>query len=165
LLAARAWNAARKDVAMTLGALLTAYGALLIGPLAAIYGQVNRWQNLESIAADVRRDTAGQSLILLAPDETTRAFVDMYASTAVVMVSGAANQALLDRARSLAAGSASAILAQEPGREPPRNAWLARIVARHDAPPAWAGYPGLRTVKEYVLPNGRRYALLQPSVP
>jgi len=104
---------ANRDIAMTFGALLAAYGALLIGPLAAIYGQVDRWQNLQSIALDVRRDTAGRSLVLLAPDETTRAIVDMYASTSVFVVN-AREQALLDRA-SAWRRFASAILAQEPG--------------------------------------------------
>jgi 4-amino-4-deoxy-L-arabinose transferase-like glycosyltransferase len=161
LLAARAWNAAPRDVCMTLGALLTAYGALLIGPLAAIYGQVDRWQDLESIGLEVRRDTIGKSLILLAPDETTRAMVDLYTRTSVLTLTGPLNQALLERARALGERAPSAILAQEPGRTPPRIAWLARYAARHDAPPVWAGYPGLRTIKEYALPNGRRYALLE----
>jgi 4-amino-4-deoxy-L-arabinose transferase-like glycosyltransferase len=165
MLAARAWNAAKRDVAMTLGALLTAYGALLIGPLAAIYGQVDRWQDLESIALAVRRDTSAESLILLAPDETTRAIVDMYAGTSVLVVTGPTNRALLDRARSAGQGAASAILAQEPGRTAPHLAWLARYVARADPPPVWAGYPGLRKIKEYALPNGRRYALLRADGP
>ena len=165
LLAVRAWNAANRDIAMTFGALLAAYGALLIGPLAAIYGQVDRWQNLQSIALDVRRDTAGRSLVLLAPDETTRAIVDMYASTSVLVVNGPVNQALLDRASALAGASASAILAQEPGRTAPRNPWLARHVTVNAARPVWADYPGLRTIKEYELPNGRRYALLQANAP
>jgi len=169
LLAARAWNAAKRDVSMTLGALLTAYGALLIGPLAAIYGQVDRWQDLESIARAVRRDTSAESLILLAPDETTRAIVDMYASTSVLVVTGPVNRALLDRAsaaaKDAAKGRASAILAQEPGRTAPHLAWLSRFVGRSDRSPVWAGYPGLRKIKEYALPNGRRYALLQANGP
>ncbi len=165
LLAARAWNAARRDVAMTLGALWVAYAALLIGPLAVIYGQVDRWQNLESIARDVRRDTAGKSLVLLAPDETTRAIVDMYASTSVLMVNGPLNEALLDRAGALGHGSARAILAQEPGRTAPRIPWIARHVTGNETRPLWADYAGLRKIEEYELPNGRRYALLEPTAP
>jgi hypothetical protein len=98
---------------------------------------------------------------LLAPDETTRAMVDLYTRTSVLTLTGPLNQALLERARALGERAPSAILAQEPGRTPPRIAWLARYAARHDAPPVWAGYPGLRTIKEYALPNGRRYALLE----
>ncbi len=163
MLAARAWNAARRDVAMALGALLTAYGALLVGPLAVIYGQVNRWQDLESIALAVRGDTAGKSLVLLAPDETTRAIVDMYTSTSVLVVTGKPDRGLLDEAR--AAAAASPILAQEPGRTAPRIGWLARYVTRHEPPPIWSGYEGLQMVREYALPNGRRYALLQAYGP
>ncbi len=163
ILAARAWNAARRDVTMTLGALLTAYGALLIGPLAAIYGQVDRWQNLESIALQVRGDASGKGLVLLAPDETTRAIVDMYASTSVLVVTGRLDRELLDRASRVAGGAARLILAQEPGRTAPRLAWLTRYVTRPDPPPVWSGYPGLRTLEEYALPNGRRYALLQAT--
>ena len=169
LLAARAWNAAIRNIAMAQCALLAAYGALLLGPLAVIYGQVNRWQDLESIAREVRDDTAGRPLVLLAPDETTRAIIDMYADTSVLMVNGPLNQALFDRAGA-AAGSAGVILVQEPGRTAPRNAWLARHLPAKEARPGearspWAGYPGLRTVKEYALPNGRRYALLQALAP
>jgi 4-amino-4-deoxy-L-arabinose transferase-like glycosyltransferase len=165
LLAARAWNSAKRDVAMTLGALLSAYGALLLGPLAAIYTQVDRWQNLESIALEVRRDTSGHSLVLLAPDETTRAIVDMYAGNSVIMLEGPVNRALLDRAAAMGRVSASNILAQEPGRAAPRIAWLSRLITRRDPPPAWVDDPQLRTIKEYVLPNGRRYALLRAYPP
>jgi 4-amino-4-deoxy-L-arabinose transferase-like glycosyltransferase len=165
LLAARAWNAANRDIAMTFCALLAAYGALLIGPLAVIYGQVDRWQNLQSIALEVRRDTADESLVLLAPDETTRAIVDMFASTSVLVVNGPVTQTLLDRVTALAGASASAILAQQPGRTAPREPWLARHLTINAAPPVWADYPGLRTIKEYELPNGRRYALLQANAP
>jgi 4-amino-4-deoxy-L-arabinose transferase-like glycosyltransferase len=165
LLAARAWNAANRDVIMTLCALLAAYGALLIGPLAVIYGQVDRWQNLESIARDVRRDTAGKSLVLLAPDETTRAIVDMYASTSVLTMNGPVTQTLLDQASALGHGPTGVILAQEPGRAAPRIPWLARHASGNEARPAWADYAGLRMIKEYELPNGRRYVLLQTRAP
>ncbi len=165
LFAARAWNAARRDVTMTLAALLTAWGALLIGPLAAIYGVVDRWQDLGSIAVAVRADTAGRGLVLLAPDETTRATVDLYVGTPVLVVAGRLDRQLLDRARALGYAAASPILAQEPGRTAPHLKWLARHVARHDPEPVWSGYSGLSTIKEYVLPNGRRYALLQANGP
>jgi 4-amino-4-deoxy-L-arabinose transferase-like glycosyltransferase len=163
LLAARAWNAAERDVSMTLGALLCAYGALLLGPLAAIYGQVDRWQDLERIGREVRSDAAGKSLVLLAPDETTRAIIDMYASTSVRTVSGRLDRALLDRALAAGADGSSVILAQEPGRAAPHLAWLARLINRRQDPPVWAGDRRLRIVKEYALPNGRRYALLQAA--
>jgi 4-amino-4-deoxy-L-arabinose transferase-like glycosyltransferase len=161
LLAMRAWNTAKRDVTMAQCALLAAYGALLLGPVAALYGQVDRWQNLESIARELRRDAAGEPLILLAPDETTRAVVDMYVSTSVLTVNGPMNEATLARASAAASSLGGLILAQLPGRSAPRNAWLARhLQAGMNPVPAWADFPGLRSVKEYALPNGRRYALL-----
>jgi len=166
LLAMRAWNAANRDISMAQCALLAAYGALLLGPAWAIYGQVDQWQNLESIAREVRHDTAGEPLFLLAPDETTRAVIDMYTSTSVLMLNGPLNQATLARASAAAAGSGGVILAQLPGRSAPRNAWLAQHLPTAKNPaPAWADFPGLTTVKEYALPNGRRYALLKATAP
>jgi len=166
LLAMRAWNAAKRDVSMAQCALLAAYGALLLGPVAVIYGQVDRWQDLQSIAREVRRDAAGRPLILLAPDETTRAVVDMYTSTSVLIVNGPLNDATLARASAAASSSGATILAQLPGRSAPRNAWLARhLPAGMNPLPAWADFPALRRVQEYALPNGRRYALLEAAAP
>jgi 4-amino-4-deoxy-L-arabinose transferase-like glycosyltransferase len=158
---ARAWHAAARNVSMAQCALLGAYAALLVGPSAAIYSQVNHWQNLEGMAREVRRDLAGHPLLLLAPDETTRAIVDMYVSTSVLTVNGTLDEATLTRASRTAAESGAFILALLPGHGPPQNPRVARLLpaAKH-ALPAWAGFAGLRTVKEYVLPNGRRYALL-----
>jgi len=164
LLALRAWNAAKRDASIAQCALLAAYGALLLGPAAAIYGQVDRWQNLESIARDVRRDAAGHPLMLLAPDETTRSIADMYISTSVLNVDGPLDEAALASASIAAQNSGALILALLPGRGPPQSRWLARYLpTAKNAPPIWAGFPGLLSVKEYVLPNGRRYALLKPA--
>ena len=164
LLAFRAWNAVKRDAWIAQGALLAAYAALLLGPAAAIYGQVDRWQNLESIARDVRRDTAGHPLMLLAPDETTRAIADMYISTSVLNVNGPLDETALAEASSAAQTSGALILALLPGRGLPQSPWLARrLPAARSALPLWAGFPGLHTVEQYVLPNGRRYALLEPA--
>jgi 4-amino-4-deoxy-L-arabinose transferase-like glycosyltransferase len=164
LLGSRAWNAAQHNISMAQCALLAAYGALLIGPVAAIYGQVDRWQNLESIARDVRRDTVGSPLLLLAPDETTRALVDMYVSTSVLMVEGPLDESKLIQASTTSADSGAFILALLPGRGPPQSPWVTRhLPAAKNALPAWANFPGLKSLKEYVLPNGRRYALLKSA--
>jgi 4-amino-4-deoxy-L-arabinose transferase-like glycosyltransferase len=164
LLALRAWNAATRDASMAQCALLGAYGALLLGPAAAIYGQVDRWQNLESIGVAVRRDAADHPVMLLAPDETTRALADMYISTSVLTVNGPLDEAALARASSAAHTSGALVLALLPGRAPPQNAWLARrLPTAKRAAPIWTGFPGLHAVKEYALPNGRRYALLKAA--
>ncbi len=44
-----------------------------------IYRRVDGWQDLAAIGAALRRDADRRPLILFGPDETTRAFVDMYA--------------------------------------------------------------------------------------
>ena len=164
LLSLRAWSAAKRDASRAQCALLAAYGALLLGPAAAIYGQVDRWQNLESIGVQVRRDAAGHPLVLLAPDETTRAVADMYISTSVLTVNGPLDEAALARASGAARSSGALILALLPGRGPPQNAWLARhLPTTKNLVPMWTGFPGLLKVKEYVLPNGRRYALLKTA--
>jgi 4-amino-4-deoxy-L-arabinose transferase-like glycosyltransferase len=164
LLALRAWNSAKRNIAMAQCALLAAYGALLLGPVAAIYGQVNRWQNLESVAREVRRDTMGSPLLLLTPDETTRAIVDMYVSTSVPIVAGPLDPTKMVEASQASADSAGYILALLPGRGPPQNPWLAQhLPGAKNALPAWADFSGLRSVKQYVLPNGRRYALLKSA--
>ena len=162
LLGLRAWNSAKRNVSMAQCALLAAYGALLLGPVAAIYGQVDRWQNLQSIAREVRQDTAGSPLLLLAPDETTRAIVDMYVSTSVLMINGPLDPSKLTQASITSADSGAFILALLPGRMPPQVPWLVRLLpTAKNALPAWANFPGLQNVKEYSLPNGRRYALLK----
>jgi 4-amino-4-deoxy-L-arabinose transferase-like glycosyltransferase len=164
LLGLRAWNSAKRNISMAQCALLAAYGALLLGPVAVIYGQVDRWQNLESIARDVRRDTSGSPLLLLAPDETTRAIVDMYVSTSVLMVDGPLDATAMARASTTSTDSGAFVLALLPGRGPPQSPWLAEhLPPAKSALPAWANFSELRTLKEYVLPNGRRYALLKST--
>jgi hypothetical protein len=69
----------------------------------------------------------------------------------------------LGYASAAASSSGGAVLAQLPGRTAPRNAWLARHFTAGNPLPAWAAFPGLRRVKDYALPNGRRYALLEAA--
>jgi 4-amino-4-deoxy-L-arabinose transferase-like glycosyltransferase len=159
ILAIRAWGAAREQVVYAQWALLLAYCALLIGPASQVYGQVDTWQDLAKIGRAVQRDTAGKPLILLAPDETTRAIIDMYARQSVDRIAGPLDAAGIDRIRSAAAAAPdSFFLVQLPSRAP-RLPWRAKPP---DAglPPAWQA-ANLAMAKSYSLPNGRRYALLQ----
>ena len=98
-LALRAWTTARAQVERAQWALLFAYCALLVGPASQIYGQVDAWQDLASIARAIERDAAGKPLILFAPDETTRAMIDMYARTQVGLIQGPIDAAAVDRLR------------------------------------------------------------------
>jgi 4-amino-4-deoxy-L-arabinose transferase-like glycosyltransferase len=175
-LALRAWTAAHDQVGRAQWSLLLAYCALLSGPASQVYARVDTWQDLASIARAIERDAAGKPLILFAPDETTRAIIDMYARTTVDLIPGPIDAAAIDRLRAeVDAAPQSLIVVQLPGP--------ARLVAQHFArylrvrrsgsaqapdeepPPTWVPAAGLRLAKSYSLPNGRRYALLELQPP
>jgi 4-amino-4-deoxy-L-arabinose transferase-like glycosyltransferase len=187
-LALRAWSAAASDSAQrgaspirtrvqrALWSLLLAYCMLLVGPASQVYRQVDTWQDLASVARSIEKHASGKPLILFAPDETTRAMIDMYARTDVVMVAGPINSAAMLRLRAAAlAAPRSLIVVQLPGRSPLRGRWreLAQLlnfgsrVRDAQAPTAdavsalsWLPNSGFRPAMSYSLPNGRRYALL-----
>jgi 4-amino-4-deoxy-L-arabinose transferase-like glycosyltransferase len=162
--ALRAWSVARDQVRRALPSLLLAYCALLVGPASQIYREVDAWQDLGSIARAIGHDSADKPLILFAPDETTRAMIDMYARTNVALIPGPIEPAALDslRAETLAVPQ-SLVVVQLPH---PALTMAAAFGAarRSDNKPElpWAEAAGLRVAKSYALPNGRRYALLAP---
>ena len=174
----RAWTAARDQVQRALWSLLWAYGALLGGPASQMYAQVDSWQDLGSIARSIRHDAAGKPLILFAPDETTRAIIDLYARTTVVLIPGPIDADAIDRLKGAAtAAPQSLVVVQLPARARTLTQGLAQRVglAQHFWParpppaaspdalsvPAWAIAARLRLAKSYSLPNGRSYALLE----
>jgi 4-amino-4-deoxy-L-arabinose transferase len=149
-LALRGWAAARDQAQRALGSLFLAYCMLLVGPASQAYRQVDTWQDLQSIARAIGQDAAGKPLILFAPDETTRAMIDMYARTQVALISGPIDSAAIDRLEAvLGAAPDSRVVVLMPRNVP--------------AVPAWALVARLRLAKSYALPNGRRYALLEPQ--
>ena len=157
-LALRAWAAAPAQKQNAQGFLLLAYCALLVAPASQLYGRVDVWQNLASISRAVKRDAAGKPMILLAPDETTRAIIDMYARTAVDLIPGPIGPAALDRLASrIAAAPRSLVVVQVPGRA---NVFATRL-ADMDAELPWLTAAHLRVARSYSLRNGRRYALLE----
>jgi 4-amino-4-deoxy-L-arabinose transferase-like glycosyltransferase len=159
ILAMRAWAAAREQPSHAQWALLLAYCALLIGPASQVYGHVDRWQDLAKISRAIARDTAGKPLILLVPDETTRAMIDMYARTSVDSVAGPLDAAGIGRIRSVAAAAPGSLFLVQLPNQSPRLPWRARA-PEVGAPPAWQA-AGLQLTESYSLPNGRRYALLR----
>ena len=159
ILAARAWAAAHEQPLRAQWALLLAYCALLVGPASQVYGQVDGWQDLAKISRAIARDTAGKPLILLAPDETTRAMIDMYARTSVDRVAGPLDAAGIERLRSVAAAAPGSLFLVQLPNQSPRLPWRARA-PEVGVTPAWQA-AGLRMTETYSLPNGRRYALLQ----
>jgi 4-amino-4-deoxy-L-arabinose transferase-like glycosyltransferase len=154
------WAAARDQAAYSIWALFLAYCALLIGPASQVYRQVDTWQDLAKLSRAVGHDTAGRPLILLAPDETTRAIIDMYARTSVGRIAGPLDAAGIDRVRVAAAAAPdSFFLVQLPRQSPPGLPWRARTPEA--APPDWIEAANLRLSELYSVPHGRRYALLQ----
>jgi 4-amino-4-deoxy-L-arabinose transferase-like glycosyltransferase len=170
LLAIRADAAARRGrTQRAQRALLLAYCLLLIVPAWPLYAQVNTWQDLQSVALAIESDGRGRPLILMAPDETTQAVIDLYArSEGVVVVPGPLGAAALtDLRERLAREPDALVVTLLPGRE--LMGAFKRAAARFDARaldlelPAWIAASGLKIVHFYALPNGRRYALLEAA--
>jgi 4-amino-4-deoxy-L-arabinose transferase-like glycosyltransferase len=171
-LALQAWRAARAQLQRAQWSLLLAYCAILVGPASQVYARVDTWQDLASIARAIERDAAGKPLILFAPDETTRAMIDMYARTTVDLIPGPIDAAAIDRLRADAdAAPQSLIVVQLPKRASLVAQRFAHYLGlrrsgaaqRSDGEPElpWLKTAGLRMAKSYALPNGRRYALLE----
>ena len=172
-LALRAGAAARRQPQRAQWSLLLSYSTLLVAPASQVYARVDAWQNLASIARHMEHDAAGKPLILFAPDETTRAMVDMYARTTVDLVRGPIDAAAIDRLRAQTdTAPQSLIVVQLPHRQSGVAQRLAHFfgvpgngsTALPDtgSPPPWADVARLRLAKSYSLPNGRRYGLLEP---
>ena len=99
---------------------------------------------------------------MLAPDETTRAMIDMYARPAVERIDGPIDVETLRIAYQFMARSPrSLVLVQVPGR--PHNAGNLlhpeSALSVEDSLP-WLRDAHLKVTGEYSLPHGRRYALL-----
>jgi hypothetical protein len=123
-----------------------AYCALLVGPASQVYTLVDAWQNLPSIARAIEHDAAGKPLILFAPDETTRAMIDMYARTTVGLIPGPIDAAAVDRLKAAAAAAPDSLIV---------------VQLRDVSALSWLPVSGLRVARTYSLPHGRRYALLE----
>jgi 4-amino-4-deoxy-L-arabinose transferase-like glycosyltransferase len=174
-LAAQSWRTAgRGTLPRAVLGLLVAYAALLVGPASQIYRRVDAWQDLAAIGQAMRRDAEGRPLILYGPDETTRAFIDMYTRTSVMLIPLPVTAASAARLRSeLAARPESLVVAQLPGRDQGRRlrelaaSWGLAAAPRPAAGAAaadqglpWAAGLPVRIAHRYDLPNGRRYVLL-----
>jgi 4-amino-4-deoxy-L-arabinose transferase-like glycosyltransferase len=162
--ALHAWNAARDQVRRALPSLLLAYCALMVGPASQIYREVDAWQDLGSIARAIGQDSADKPLILFAPDETTRAMIDMYARTDVALIPGPVEAAAVDRLKTdVGAAPQSLVVIQLPHPALTIATAFGAVRRADDQPELpWLEATGLRVAKRYSLPNGRRYALLEP---
>lgn len=169
-----AWRAVRRGLLLhALYGLLLAYCALLIGPASQIYRRVDAWQNLAAIGRAIGRDTVGLPMILFSPDETTRAFVDMYVRTSVGFIPGPITPSSMRRlADQLSVAPRSIVVAQLPVQRDSRTlrefadrmGWtrlLAAPIPVTDQAPRWSSALRLHIAHVYALPNGRRYAVLE----
>ena len=169
-LALHAWSEAAQP-GRALNALFLAYCALMIGPASQIYGQVDTWQDLPRIARAIQHDAAGKPLILFAPDETTRAIIDLYARTDVGLIPGPIDAAAIARLKAaLTAAPHSVVAALLPGRANGIEKKLTAGFRPHpsaaggeDALPDWVIATQLQVTQRYSLPNGRRYALFESA--
>jgi 4-amino-4-deoxy-L-arabinose transferase-like glycosyltransferase len=169
VLAIRADSEARHDRTQHAQlALLLAYCVLLIVPAWPLYREVDAWQDLQSVAQAIESDGRGRPLILMAPDETTQAVIDMYARTDAELVPGPLGAtALADLRERLAREPDALVVTLLPGRELMgafrESAERFKPQALDDELPAWIAASGLKTAHRYALPNGRRYALLEAA--
>jgi hypothetical protein len=171
ILAVRAASAARAgDMRRAQFELVLAYCLLLIVPAWPLYREVDSWQDLPSLARAIESDASGRPLILMAPDETTRAVIDMYARSDAELVRGPPDAASVAALRDRVAREPGALVVTLlPGRELTgalrRSAQRLGIGAgmRSDDLPPWIAASGLRVAHRYELPNGRRYALLEAA--
>lgn len=163
-LSMRAWAMARTEPLQTQGALFLAYCVLLAVPASQLYGQIDRWQDLSQVSRAVQRDAGDAPLILLSPDETTLAVIDLYAprdSTPHPPLRVAADA---QSARRLA-GAEGVILTQLP--KLPLSLvrpFVKAPTGGQEQTPQWIAQANLRIWKEYAVPNGRRYALLKSAL-
>ncbi|GAC1302350.1 MAG: hypothetical protein NVSMB10_03200 [Steroidobacteraceae bacterium] len=159
-----AWRASLggRPLLPSVQALFLAYCVLLTGPAVQMYARVDAWQNLAGIARAIGHDAAGRPLILYTPDETTRAIIDMYASSSATAIAGPADARSAERLRRyLAVDPRSAIVMLLPGRSaPPAFGHPALSTPPAVVAPAWAQALDVHVERTYALPHGRRYALL-----
>jgi 4-amino-4-deoxy-L-arabinose transferase-like glycosyltransferase len=147
-LGVRAWTAAVGQLERAHWALLLAYCTLLVGPASQLYARVDAWQDLESVARAVQHDSAGRPLLLFAPDETTRAMIDMYSRTNAALIPGPLDDGAVDRLKAHVSAA-------------PQSLVLVQLRGKSAAEPSWQTTAGFRVVQRYALPHGRRYSLLQ----
>jgi hypothetical protein len=145
-----------------LAALLFAYCALLVGPASQAYRQVDMWQDLAVVGHAVEQDSGGRALILFAPDETTRAMIDMYARSSFTVVQGPIDDAAIEMLKAAVNRSPQSLVVVQLLASNASSAWLSIAQNKKNGVELpWLAESGLRVLNRYGLPNGRRYALLE----
>jgi hypothetical protein len=132
----------------------------VLGAGAVLFPGIDRWQDNASVISRIDRDTDGRALDLYAPDETTLALVDLYAPRHRgqwrIAETGKTSPALLVLLPGHADGAFTKAL----------RAWGINVKSpssAHDLD-TLEQRQGLRVERIYEVPEGRRYAVLVPSV-
>ncbi|MGH8322901.1 MAG: hypothetical protein ACRETD_03740, partial [Steroidobacteraceae bacterium] len=165
-LSARAQD--RGDLYSSFGWTYTAYAAALCVTALATFPAIDRWHDLPRLAQRIHADCAHEDLALLAPDETTIAFLDDGLRTRFTILALDGNTP--ERAVSAwfnARGSSARVLVLLPGHA---AGDLTRLLNRiHPIKTPDDGTAGTLTsegiaslLRRYEVPQGRRYALLGP---
>jgi 4-amino-4-deoxy-L-arabinose transferase-like glycosyltransferase len=143
-------------------------GALCVAALAA-FPAIDRWQDLPALAGEIRRDTGGQPLGLLDPDETTIAMLDHKLRTPFVALTSSQSNppaaVVSDWFR--AHGAHSRVLVNLPGHAPGElskfmDRWRPQTPPGDGEAALLMAKGGATLKRRYELPQGRRYALLGP---
>jgi hypothetical protein len=149
----------------SIGWVCVAYIASIAIGGAALFPQLDRWQNLNALAQTIQRDANGRAIALLQPDETTIAMMDhgQFTPRAIIESNADATQEII---KWFAANEDGLILVKLPGHATgPLTQLLNHIHAQKaqtDGLLATLEQAGAaHLVAHYDLPEGRRYALIK----
>ena len=145
----------------------TAYAATLTLSGLAIFPVIDRWQDLPSLARNIHEDTRTAALALLDPDETTIAMLDHRLRTQFVTLDTRSGTAASLVSSWFRHSPQARVLVKMPGRAAGDiQQLLDRIHPTTRPDDGVAGdlvSSGVATIaRRYELPEGRRYALLEP---
>ena len=167
-------NAGAGKAAATLSLQLAAAWALLLSlGVLSLFDAMNRSQDLAAMAARVIKTAESRPLLLWSPDETTRAWAQLYLPADHWSVVDGADPAAADKvAQRLRIAPATTVVSMIPGGGWSRTAWLDYLLGRAGAAgltepdgvsePALRG-AGLAATAQVERPGGRGYILWQQT--
>jgi len=142
-------------------ALYSTYVLVIVGVSLAHFPMLNRQQDLLPIGAALRADLHGQPLVLVTPDETTRAFIDLEGLTVQQLTRPASLDE--DTRNLLQTQPQTRFLIQTRERHGPLADRFGRNTRRRSSKDDVLDaltQMGLSVEKRYSIPDGRSYALL-----
>jgi hypothetical protein len=155
----------------SLAACYASYVFIFLGGALIYFPAVNARSDLASIAAALHVDLRNRPLILVHPDETTRAFVDLGGIAATVANAGVSRpEDELQAALNQAAPDACLLVMLKNGGGPLSDLMVqyghrSRAKGAGIDTNTLAAASAMHIESEYALPEGRRYALLARNAP